>query len=173
MLGKSRMVRNLTEHDFTGSCPTPSDRFAVPALVEWPCSPVRPRGTRRSRPVDLNEVRRKQTPERRDVMMQVRGVPSGFRLDELIVTSIRRSWPVGPAVDQVTSATSKQFASAFRISEPPVLFELERANRIQLRGADRWPDREQQIESQCQQQRKAGGRPIEDERELRACGSRL
>jgi ABC-type cobalamin/Fe3+-siderophores transport system ATPase subunit len=91
VLGKSRMVRNLTEHDFTGSCPTPSDRFAVPALVEWPCSPVRPRGTRRSRPVDLNEVRRKQTPERRDVMMQVRGVPSGFRLDELIVTSIRRS----------------------------------------------------------------------------------
>jgi hypothetical protein len=57
----------------------------------WSCSPVRPRGTRRSRPVDLNEVRRKQTPERRDVMMQVRGVPSGFRLDELIVTSIRRS----------------------------------------------------------------------------------
>jgi hypothetical protein len=34
MLGKSRMVRNLTEHDFTGSCPTPSDRFAVPTLVD-------------------------------------------------------------------------------------------------------------------------------------------
>lgn len=31
VLGKSRMVRNLTEHDFTGSCPTPSDRFTIVA----------------------------------------------------------------------------------------------------------------------------------------------
>jgi energy-coupling factor transporter ATP-binding protein EcfA2 len=34
VLGKSRMVRNLAEHDFTGSCPTPSDRLAVPTLVD-------------------------------------------------------------------------------------------------------------------------------------------
>lgn len=33
VLGKSRMVRNLTEHDFTGSCPTPSDRFTIVATI--------------------------------------------------------------------------------------------------------------------------------------------
>jgi energy-coupling factor transporter ATP-binding protein EcfA2 len=33
VLGKSRMVRNLTEHDFTGSCPTPSDRFRILATL--------------------------------------------------------------------------------------------------------------------------------------------
>jgi energy-coupling factor transporter ATP-binding protein EcfA2 len=33
VLGKSKMVRNLTEHDFTGSCPTPSDRFTIVATI--------------------------------------------------------------------------------------------------------------------------------------------
>ena len=33
VLGKPRMVRNLTEHDFTGSCPTPSDRFTIVATI--------------------------------------------------------------------------------------------------------------------------------------------
>jgi putative ATP-dependent endonuclease of OLD family len=33
VLGKSRMVRTLTEHDFTGSCPTPSDRFTIVATI--------------------------------------------------------------------------------------------------------------------------------------------
>ena len=33
VLGKSRMVRNLTEHDFTGSCPAPSDRFTIVATI--------------------------------------------------------------------------------------------------------------------------------------------
>lgn len=33
VMGKSRMVRNLTEHDFTGSCPTPGDRFTIVATI--------------------------------------------------------------------------------------------------------------------------------------------
>src|SRR5262249_27358160 len=33
VLGKPKMVRNLTEHDFTGSCPTPSDRFRILAAI--------------------------------------------------------------------------------------------------------------------------------------------
>lgn len=33
VLGKSKMVRNLTEHDFTGSCPKPSDRFKILATI--------------------------------------------------------------------------------------------------------------------------------------------
>jgi len=33
VLGKSRMVRTLTEHDFTGSCPAPSDRFMIVATI--------------------------------------------------------------------------------------------------------------------------------------------
>ena len=33
VLGKPRMVRNLTEHDFTGSCPKPSDRFTIVATI--------------------------------------------------------------------------------------------------------------------------------------------
>jgi energy-coupling factor transporter ATP-binding protein EcfA2 len=33
VLGKSKMVRNLTEHDFTGSCPKPSDRFKILAAI--------------------------------------------------------------------------------------------------------------------------------------------
>ena len=33
VLGKSRMVRNLTEHDFTGSCPQPADRLRILATI--------------------------------------------------------------------------------------------------------------------------------------------